>query len=335
MSGIKENIKSKNANGIYLLYGEEEFLKDYYSNRLIELCTDGGPKEFNLMKINSSAINNDEISEFAVSIPFMADKKILYLKNTGIFSKANESVKKFWLELFSSLPDYLVIVFNENSVDKRSSLFKAVSKSHSAEEFPLSKESELVNWFARILQKDGKAMEKEDICFVIENVGRNMYLLKSEAEKLISYTAHSGKIISGADVRACICKNLEGKVFELIDDITAGNQKKAIDGINDLKTLKEQPVVIISLIFRQFSNLRKIKTMENRSIGEIAEKTKLRDFVVRKNLSQARKFSMQQLDEAVFMCNDADRHIKSGFCEPWSAVEKIAISLMEYQHNNI
>lgn len=329
MSVIKEHIKTKSVNGVYLLYGEEAFLKDFYSSQIVDLCTADGPKEFNLMKINSTQVDTDEITEFAVSMPFMADKKILCLKNTGLFSKANDTMKKFWTELFSDLPDYLVIVFNESTVDKRSALFKAVTKSYTAEEFPLSKESELINWFARILQRDGKAMAKEDICFVIENVGRNMYLLKSEAEKLIAYTAATDGLITREDAEACVCKSLEGRVFDLIDNITVGNKKKAIDGIADLKALKEQPVMIVALIFRQFSNLRKIKSMEGASVAEIAAKTKLRDFVVRKNLSQLKHFSMHRLDEAIFMCNEADKSIKFGLCEPWLAVEKIAISLME------
>lgn len=331
MSVIKEHIKNKSVGGVYLIYGEEAFLKDYYSDKIIDICTSDGPAEFNLMKVNSDRIDTNEITEFAVSMPFMSGKKVLYLKNTGLFSKANEAMKKFWTELFSELPEYLVIVFNESTVDKRSALFKAVSKNHTAEEFPLSRENELINWFARILQKDGKAMAKDDICFVIENVGRNMYLLKSEAEKLIAYTANSDGLITREDAEKCVCKSLEGKIFELIDDITAGNRKKAIDGIADLKALKEQPVVVVALIFRQFSNLRKIKAMEGATVGEIASKTKLRDFVVRKNLSQLKHFSRKQLDEAIFMCNEADRSIKSGLCEPWLAVEKIAISLMEYQ----
>lgn len=328
MQSIKQQLKDNSIHGAYLIYGEEDFLKDYYSNRIEEICTREGPKEFNCMKINSDKPDNDAIAEFIVSMPFMSDRKILLLKNSGIFSKANEATKKFWTEILDTLPDYMVIVFCESNIDKRSSLYKAMAKSHTVEEFPLSKEAELINWFARILAQHGKSMTKDDICFVIENVGRNMYLLKSEAEKLVSFTADKDELISHKDVEACICKSLEGKVFDLIDNIISRNRIKVINGIHDLKTLREQPVMIVALIFRQFSILRKIKVLEDAPVSVIAQKTKLRDFVVKKNLSQLKRFTMDELDNAIFMCNKTDENIKSGLSEPWLAVEKLAISLM-------
>ena len=160
-----------------------------------------------------------------------------------------------------------------------------------------------------------------------------MYLLKNEADKLISFTANGPELIPHEDVERCVCKSLEGKVFALIDDITAGNRKKVTEGIRQLKTLREKPVVIISLVFRQFSNLRKIKVMEGASVSEIAQKTKLRDFVVRKNLSQLKRFSVSDLDNAIFLCNEADINIKQGLCDPWLAVERLAIKIMGADFN--
>ena len=328
MKTIKEQIKEKSISGAYLMYGEEDFLKDYYCKQITDMCLMDGIREFNYMKVNSDKIDLNVITDFVISLPMMSDKKVLVLKNTGIFSKANDAVKKFWTEIFDDMPEYMVIVFVENTVDKRSSLYKAISKNHTVEEFPLSSENELINWFARYIAKDNKSMTKEDIAFVIESVGRNMYLLKNEADKLISYTMGKDGLISHEDVEASICKSLEGKVFALIDNIVAKDKSKAISKINDLKTLKEQPVMIIALIFRQFSIMRKIKILEGRQLSEIAQKTKQRDFVVKKSLSQLKGFSLHDLNNAIKMCNKADEDIKSGASEPWLTVEKLTVSLM-------
>lgn len=328
MKTIKEQIKEKSISGAYLMYGEEDFLKDYYCKQITDMCLMDGIREFNYMKVNNDKIDLNVITDFVISLPMMSDKKVLVLKNTGIFSKANDAVKKFWTEIFDDMPEYMVIVFVENTVDKRSSLYKAISKNHTVEEFPLSSENELINWFARYIAKDNKSMTKEDIAFVIESVGRNMYLLKNEADKLISYTMGKDGLISHEDVEASICKSLEGKVFALIDNIVAKDKSKAISKINDLKTLKEQPVMIIALIFRQFSIMRKIKILEGRQLSEIAQKTKQRDFVVKKSLSQLKDFSLHDLNNAIKMCNKADEDIKSGASEPWLTVEKLTVSLM-------
>lgn len=330
MKSIKEQIKEKSVSGAYLIYGEEDYLKDFYTDSIVKLCTEEGPVEFNLLKINNEKIDNDKVAEFMLSFPFMADKKVLVIKNSGIFAKASESDVKFWLDTLSNLPDYAVVVFCESEVDKRKALFKAISSNHTAEEFPTQKEAELINWFARRIASGGKKMTKDDIIFVIENVGTGMYLLKGEAEKLIAYAKDGDELISRKAVEECICRSLEGRIFELIDNIVAGKSKQVIQQIADLKTLKEQPVVLISLIFRQYSLLRKTKILQsNFSVAEIASRTKTRDFVVKKHMSTAKKFSLDDLDKAIFLCKEADDEIKGGLCEPWLVVEKLATNLMQ------
>ncbi|MBR2476922.1 MAG: DNA polymerase III subunit delta [Clostridia bacterium] len=328
MQSIKQQIKDKSVQGAYLIYGEEDYLKDFYTNRIVELCTEEGPVEFNCMKVNTDKIDLDSIAEFTVSTPFMADKKILVIKNSGIFAKANDAVKKFWVETLETLPDYLVIVFCESNVDKRSAIYKAMAKSHTIEEFPLSSEADLINWFARVLKSGNKMMTKDDIAFVIENVGRNMYLLKSEADKLISFTYNKPELISHEDIEACICKSLEGKIFELIDNIIKGDRAKVINGINDLKTLREQPVMIVVLIARQFTLMRRVKAYSQLPFSTIVQKTKQKEFVIKKASGNAKRFTDEELDNAIFMCNKADESIKSGAKEAWLTVEQLAISLM-------
>lgn len=331
MKSIKEQLKEKNVNGAYLFYGEEDYLKDYYTGQIVNLCSGDGPTEFNIMKLSNQKVDNNAIAEFIVSLPFMSDKKILVLKNTGLFSKTSEADKKFWSETLSSLPDYMLVIFCENVVDKRCSLFKIISNDHTAEEFPLSKEADLINWFARILASEGKSMTKDDISFVIETVGQNMYLLKSEAEKLIAFTANGPSLIETKDVLSCLCKSLEAKVFDIIDSIVSSDKSKVIDSLRDLKIISDrsEPIRIVSLIFRQFSILRKIKTLQgNYSVSEIAQKTKIREYFVKKHISQLKSFSLEDLDAAISLCLSADNNIKSGILEPWLALETLAISLM-------
>jgi len=329
LKSIKDQIKEKSLKGAYLLYGEEDFLKDYYTNSISDLCTCDGPVEFNLLKINNEKIDNDKVAEFMLSFPFMAEKKVLIIKNSGLFSKASESDKKFWTDTLNSMPDYVITVFCEDSVDKRTALFKAISANHTVEEFPLCKEGELINWFARYLGKYGKSMTKEDICYVIENVGRSMYLLKSEADKLIAYSLGKADLISSEAVKKSVCRSLEGKVFELIDNIIGARRQKVMQQIADLKTLKEQPIMVVALIFRQFSILRKIKILQNDfSVAEISQKTKLRDFIVKKHISQLKSFTIDELERGIFLCSKADEEIKGGLCDPWLSVEKLAASLI-------
>jgi len=53
LKNIKEQIKENSLCGAYLIYGEEDFLKDFYTKKIASLCIGDGPAEFNMMKINN------------------------------------------------------------------------------------------------------------------------------------------------------------------------------------------------------------------------------------------------------------------------------------------
>ena len=152
ISELKTQIKSGDINGIYLLYGQEVFIKDSYVKKITELIDDGGMPDFNKIIFDGEKADISEIDDAIESFPMMCEKKLVLIKDSKIFSKPKEEIKQYWAKRLDSIPDYVVLVFDEKEIDKRSILFKKVSKIGALVEFEVMNENDTVTWVERACQ---------------------------------------------------------------------------------------------------------------------------------------------------------------------------------------
>lgn len=325
---IKKDIREGISSKVYLLWGEEEFLKDYYRCALIDKILNKDFADFNYKQYSSSKPDNDEIEGFLSSYPFMSDKKVIYIKDSGIFKKTSEEDKKFWQKMFAQMPDFAVVIFSEKAVDKRNALYKAVNTDFACDEFPYQKRADLISWVIRYFGKYGKSIGNENADYLIECCSESMYILKSEIEKLVCYKTNS-KPVSKEDIDKCACKIPESRVFKMIDDILDGNIKEAGAKLNELKLLKEEPIALCAAVFTKYSQLRKEKVLsETLSPREIAARLGIKDYFVNMHLKQIKSTSKEKLDEVIFACQNLDRKVKSGLSDGWTEFEVLFATMV-------
>ena len=328
MKSVKTQLAEGRFSGAYLLYGEEDYLKDYYCRAIVEKTVDPAMRDFNYLAY-SSKCDCAAAGAFLDAFPVMAEQKTLVIRNTGLFQKPNAEEKEFWAAALKNLPDYAVVVFVEPAVDKRSALFKAVNSNYTAEEFKKQKTNDLLSWAQRILRSYGKTMAKPDLELVIENADGRMLQIKNELDKLCHYSGDT-TAISREMVERITCRTAENRIFQMIDHIAAGRGAQAIAECNDLKTLKEQPVGVITLIARQYTILRKIKVLGTHTAAvAIAKECGIPEFSVKKYLPMANALSRHALDTAIHLCQQADFAVKSGKREGWLAADLLIGQLLD------
>ena len=107
-------------------------------------------------------------------------------------------------------------------------------------------------------------------------------------------------------------------------------QKQALDLYYDLLALKEAPMKILALISRQFNMLLQVKEMKMKGYQEqtIATQTGLNAYFLKKKyIPQASKFKLEQLQQALTACVEAEEAVKTGNMTDILSVELIIVSL--------
>lgn len=321
MKTIDNDIKMGQLKNVYLLYGTEDYLKRQYRDKLKHALVEPDDT-MNFSAYEGKDINPKELIDLSETLPFFKEKRMILVENSGFFKNSCDDLAEY----MSQVPETTCFVFVEEEVDKRSKLFKAASRAGSVVEFETPKEDMLVRWILGRIQREGKKITQSVMQLFLSKTGSDMENIDKELEKLICYTLDKTEI-SAADVEAICTGQTENKIFEMIDAISAKNQKKALDLYYDLLALKEAPMRILFLIARQFQNLLLIKSMSAKGYPavSIAKTAGMPSFAVQKNLRQAGAFKINQLKEAIEDCGQAEEDVKTGRMADQLAVELLIV----------
>ena len=316
MQTLNQDIKTGEFKQIYLLYGEEAFLKNSYKNRLKEAII--GDDTMNFARFEGKGLDVDELIRLADTMPFFAERRLILVEDSGFFKSASDALVQY----LPSMPDTTILLFVEMEVDKRNRLYKKVKDMGYAAELNRQDSTQLARWAGGILTREQKKITKHTMELFLSMAGDDMENIRMELEKLISYTL-GREVITDEDVMAVCTVQVTNRIFEMVSAIVNRQPRKAMDLYEDLLTLKEPPMRILFLIARQFNQLLQVKDLMGKGMdkGTIASKLKMQPFVVGKTMPQARQFGREQILSYVEFCVETEEAVKSGRLQDRLAVE--------------
>lgn len=324
MRTIDNDIKDGRIKKAYLLYGVERYLIRQYRDKLKKAIV-SEDDTMNYSGFEGADVNQKEIIDLAETLPFFADKRLILMEDTGLFKKGGEDLAEY----LPSAPDTTFFVFVEEEVDKRSKMYKAVSKCQGGiVEFVEQTDETLARWIGSRIKKEGKGMTQAAYNLFVAKTGSDMENIDKELEKLICYCLDK-ELIEETDVEAVTTEQTQNKVFDMVDAISNHDQKKALDLYYDLLALKEPAMRIMYLITRQFKILMTVKLMSNKGFGnkEISSKAGCPEWSVKKYQAQGRAYSIEQLKQAVKDGVNYEEAVKTGRMNDQLAVEMF---IMQY-----
>ena len=84
MKSIEEDIRNRDFQPVYLLYGEESYLKRQYRQKLKEALSAQGDT-MNCACFEGKNISPGELVDLAETLPFFADYRLILAENSGFF----------------------------------------------------------------------------------------------------------------------------------------------------------------------------------------------------------------------------------------------------------
>ncbi len=324
MKQINEDIKQQNFKQIYLLYGEERYLRRQYRERLRKaLCSEDDT--MNTHFYEGRDISVGAVIDLAETLPFLAERRVIFISNSGLFKSGGEKMAEYLAEPNETT----YFVFTESEIDKRSKLFKTVNSKGYAAEFAVQDEKTLKRWAAGVLGKEGKKITENTVQLLLSKTGTNMENIQMELEKLICYCLDR-EVITDEDVEAVCTTRISNHIFDMINAIADKQQKKALDLYYDLLALKEPPMRILFLIARQCNLLLQAKELKLKGHDQrsIASQIGVPPFAAGKYLAQASRFKTEKLRNAVTKCVEAEEAVKSGRMNDILSVEILIMSVL-------
>lgn len=327
MKEIAKNIKEKQFYKVYLLTGDEGYLL-FQTRQMLKNALVREGDEMNYMAYEETKVDLPEVASFASTYPFFSEKRVLLFNQTNILKTGKDE----FLKILEELPETTCIIICESEVDKRSKVYKWIKKNGYIAELMKKdqKEKTLVTFLARILAKEKKQIREEDALYFIHAVGEDMFQIRNEAEKLISYLGEETVVTRDA-IQAVISVQIQDKIFDMITALAQKNQSLALRYYNDLLLLKEPVMHILYLIVRQYRILVILKEMngQRKSEAEMAKAAGIPPFSVRRYGTQLKLYTQKQLESCLTQAIQLEEEIKTGIVPDQIGLEMLLISLSE------
>ena len=317
MKSLNEDLKTGKFKQIYLLYGEEAYLKKQYKERFIKaMLPEGDTMNYACYEGKNTDIK--EVIDLAETLPFFAERRLIVFEDTGFFKSAGADLADY----ISDMPSTTYFIFIENEVDKRSRLYKAVKTKGHIVELGAQDENTLRRWVQGLVKKENKSMEPSDIAYFLNKVGADMENITKELEKLFCFCLDRD-VITREDVDAVCVTQITSHIFEMVSAVAQKNQRRALDLYYELLALKEPPMRILFLMEREYRILFHVKALMNQGYGkkEIASKAGVPPFAAARYMDQAKRFRPGELRGAMEEGADIEQRVKTGLMTDHLAVE--------------
>lgn len=312
---LKSDLSSNSIAKLYLFWGEEGYLREFYVDRIKKLLLPDGLEEFNYKRFEGSKIDLENVREAIDALPVFSGRTIVEVRDFDIYKCATD--KKNAVEaIIRDIPDYCCLFFvytsPEFKPDGRTKLHTLIKDIGVVTEFKKQEQSDLINWIRRRFAALDKDIERREAEFLIFYCGGLMTGLISEIEKIGAYA--KGRQIKQSDIETVGSPVMDAVVFKLTDALARKDYEESARILGDLLAMRESPIMILAVVGRQARQLLTARLALNRGIGtDYIQKlwSMKSSYPAKLLIDSAKRLSTSWCREAVCLCADTDLKMKS------------------------
>jgi DNA polymerase III subunit delta len=261
----------------------------------------------------------ERMRESIQSMPFLSPRKLVVLREPG----KQKAFAEVIADVCSDAEDTTDLILYEPKLDKRGTYYKTLKKTTDFREFSDLDTAGLARWAAEYAQEQGGSIAAADARFLVDRVGPNQQMLRSELEKLLAYD----ESITHATIVLLTEPLPQSTVFELLDAAFANRTAKVFELYREQRALKVEPQAILAMLAWQLHILAVVKAAGPRSADQIAKEAKLNPFVVRKSQGVTRRLSSEHIKGLITDLLELDVQLKRTSADADEALQLYLLKL--------
>lgn len=330
-SALKEKLR-ENPVGVYLVYGEESYLKKVYIDKIVAKTVDESFADFNFHTFDGKEATLSDIYESAQAVPMMAETKCVLVKDFPLDTLDENGMEQL-KTVVEDNPDDCALVFSFVAYEPKGAKWTKVIKLFEKLAFAVKLDKKTSVELAKMLEsgakKRGKIFGKGVASYLVTCVGADLNTLLNETEKVCAYA--QGEEITKSDVDAVCIKSLDARVFDMIKDLTARRFDSAFGKLEQLFEQREDEFQILGALIASYSDIYRAKTAV-KSGGRAEDVAKYYNYAGKEfRLSNAARNSasltFDDISECIEILVEADTAMKSTATDKRLIIEKAIVKL--------
>ena len=334
-ANYRDEVRRLRAEGperLYVLCGEEDYLREQFLQELKKLCLPGGEDDFSYHRFDGASMELHALADAVDAVPFLTDRTLVEVRGYDT-NKLSESDAKRFLTITEDLPDYCTLVLVMDAaftLDGRLKVSKALQKRGRVLRFQGQDSATLVKWVARRFAAVQKRIAVPDAEYLIMITGGLMNRMIPEIEKVGAYA--KDEAVTRADIDAVVQKVPDAVVFEMTDLIAERRGDAVMQKLAELLSDKNNdPIALLAAVGNQMRRLYAAKAARAERLGsaDLMALCGVRyDFIAQKLTQSARRFSMEQLEHAVQLCAETDFSMKRSGTDNAELLKELLLRLL-------
>jgi len=307
--------------GAFYLHGDDQFRKEAALRELIEGHVDPATRDFNLDLLRGTEVGAETLASVLATPPMMAEWRVVVLREVeGLAS--SKHARDVLLGVVASPPPGLALIMSCTVPQgSKAKFYNELARKAQAVEFKEITADDVPGWLmGRAREVHGLEMEVEAARALGAAIGTNLGVLAQELEKLTGFAGERGRI-TVQDVDAAGTKLPSQDRWQWFDLV---GEKHYEDARRALNVLLDQGESGVGLVIGLTSHMLRLGVaVEGGQRGLEAVLPVHQKWLARRLVSQARKWTMAEIDHAVRGLLDVDRLLKASphtdehFVESW------------------
>ena len=198
---LRRELKAEGPARLYLLFGEEDYLRESFLGELRAACLPEGDDGFAYHRFDAAQPGVRAVAEAVNALPFTTERTLVELRGFDL-NHCRDAEAEELIKLVADIPDYCtvaIVLGTGVEPDMRLKAVKAVAAAGKAACFTPQGQGQLTNWIQKRFAALGKRIGPEACMELVFTSGELMNGLIPEIAKLASGT--EGEEVTAADVR--------------------------------------------------------------------------------------------------------------------------------------
>ncbi len=307
---------------ITILYGDNSYER---TTQLAKMKIDAEKSGFEIQKSNSDELSKSDFVSLICGISLLSEKRFVYIRNLS----ENSEIWQNLAEILPRISTDVHLCLVEDKIDKRSVVYKAISKIVELYEFKnlTTRDSKNLAEFARLFaKKQGLSLDNKTASFLISWVGVDEWRIRDAIEKI----ALIGEA-NEQNIREFVPQNIESNAFVIIEMMFLGESLKLQEEFLKLRITdgEDGAFRFLGMISTQIFNLAALKIGKNigKTTAEIAKEIGANTWALGKMENFVQNLSESQLAKIVSKFTQVDEIIKTESVDPWNLVESTILEI--------
>lgn len=335
---LKQALREKRTDRLYIFYGEEAFLLRHYLGQLKKLLIDELTESFNFHKLTQENFDIQSFADAVENLPMMAENTMVLVEEVDLF-KLPEDERTKLIQVFSDIPEYCTVVFTYETTpwkpDKRlKKLYDAIADNGQLVEFAKQSQRDLITWITRHFAANQKNIAPDLCAYLIDITDGTMTSLAGEIKKICAYSGSD--TVKKSDIDAVVEPVLEAVVFNMTNQLSDGDYGAALVTLQKLLKLQEEPVLILGAIGANFRKMAAAKVLRNsgKNSSDLMRLCGMGEYPAKKTMSACTRFSERFYAVAAELVLETDRGLKTSQDTPERLLEVLIMRLAQEAKND-